>query len=114
METKPDLEDVIKTTQKMLGWERSEVVNVMTNVRADTPEKLMSDIGDILEWCRIVEQKSAMVDLMKMLPKGVLEIQWVDGEVAMRLSPELDVRIVEDGYQFDIPDPKAGQPSAAK
>lgn len=101
---KPELEDAIKTAQKLLGWERDAVINVMGNVIAESPEKLMDDIGSILEWCRVVEQKYAMVDVMKMLPKGVLEIKWVDGEVSMGFRPGLDVRIEDGGCQFDIPE----------
>lgn len=101
-----DLENVLRLAQQLLGWTREEVTNVISNVLSETPDKLMDDIGEILEWCHDVEKRKAVVDVMKTLPAGVLQISWRNGEPVMRFSPELDIRVTDDGAQFDLKDSK--------
>lgn len=97
-----EIEDAMQVAQEMTGWTREELVNVMSNVIAETPDELMDNIGEILEWCRIVEEKAAMVDLMKRLPVGVLHIRWQDGAPTMTFRPGLDIQVSEDGSNFYI------------
>lgn len=97
-----EFEDAMRIAQELTGWTREELVNVMSNVIAETPDKLMDDIGEILDWCRQVEEKAAIVDLMKRLPAGVLHIGWQDGEPTMGFRPGLDIQVSEDGSQFRI------------
>jgi len=93
-----EIEDAMRIAKELTGWTREELVNVI----AETPDKLMDDIGEILDWCRQIEEKAAIVDMMKRLPAGVLHIGWHDGAPTMGFRPGLGIQVSEDGSQFHI------------
>lgn len=78
-------------------WTRDEVRNVLMCIRTDTPEAMMEDAPQIIGWAIRVETRQAMLSLMKTLPPGVLECQWIDGDITLRISPDADVNELPDG-----------------
>lgn len=79
------------------GWTEEEAWNVLRCIRADSPDALMEHAPIIIDWCQRAETRASIVSLMKTLPPGVLEVQWQGDDIAMRLSPNIDVQMLPDG-----------------
>ncbi len=97
------LAEAIEAVREATGWTEDEVRSVIGAVTADHPDQLMGDIGEVLEWCRDIETKAAMVGLWKMLPAGVMEIRWRNGEPACRIRPSCEVEKTAEGYAISLP-----------
>jgi len=90
------ISQMLDIAQSITGWTRDETRKLISSIRSSDKERLLDDISNILEWCRAVEMKQAMVDVLKTMPAGIMEVQWMDGDVAMRFRPDLDIQMIED------------------
>ena len=100
-----ELDAAIDIAAEITGWERDEIVNVMSNITAKTPDDLMDHIGEILQWCEDVEKKAAVVDLMKRLPAGILWIEWDGTAPVLGFRPGLDIQVDEERATYVITEP---------
>lgn len=87
--------ELIDAAIGVTGWSEDEVRAFLRCIRADTPDGLLSDTASAVEWAAQVEAQGAVVELMKRLPKGVLQAKWTGTEIALRIDPKVDVHVVE-------------------
>ena len=94
----------IEAIRGATGWSDGEVRSVIGAVTADDPDRLMDDIGEVLEWCVNVERMADLVGLWKTLPPGIMEIRWTGTEPACRIRPSCEVTETPEGYSVSFPD----------
>ena len=80
-------------------WTDDQIAAVASKVRAVSPDALMSSIAEVFVHCAAAmesgdEEAIAAVELWQM-PELPIEIEIIDGKVYHRISPDVDVEIVQ-------------------
>ena len=80
-------------------WTDDQIAAVASKVRARSPGALMDGIAEVFVYCGAAlksgdEEAIAVVELWQM-PELPIEIEIIDGKVYHRISPDVDVEIVQ-------------------
>lgn len=95
------IEAALAAMGEMTGWTEAECRNFLACLRGPTPEALLASIPEAVEYAMRVERASTFVALMKRLGP-VIEAEWRDGDLHIRLTPEAEVTEGEDGASLNI------------
>ncbi len=90
-------EDILTAVMAETNWTREETRNVLKCIRAESADALLENVPDIIGWAMRVEIKHAILHLIKTLPPGVLECQWINGDIELRISPDAEVNTLPGG-----------------
>lgn len=89
-------EEIIDATMCNGLFTRAESVALLRSIRGDAPDQLRENIEMVVEWCLKAKQKAILLEsIMNLSEFGLIEITWSDGEPALRLRPDLDIKMDE-------------------
>ena len=87
-------EEIIDATMCNGLFTRTEAVALLRSIRGETPDQLRENIERVVEWCLKAKQKAILLEsIMSLSEFGLIEVIWSDGEPALRLRPDLDIKM---------------------
>lgn len=100
---------ILEAVTRETGWTEEEARLFIGCIRMPTPEALIEALPEAIAWAARIETAAAMINLMKTLPRGVLDASWTGSEVALRIDPGAKVAEPQPGHIEITPAPEAAR-----
>ena len=89
--------ELIRTAMSLTGWDEEDTRNFLSCLVADTPDALMEEASDALEFARRIEMQAAAIDIMKQVGGRALSAQMTPtrDDIALRFRPDISIELTE-------------------